>query len=63
MNLIVFFIIAVLTLTYLLSFWQNRRGKVVLQLFNQKIEMSLGLLMFGVFIDSAILSALLLWLL
>ena len=57
-----FFIVALITLTYLASFWENRKTKVKFNLFHQDIEISLGILAFGLFLDGAILSGLLLWL-
>lgn len=59
---IIFFIVAVLVLTYFVIFWQNRHKKVKFQLFNQEIEINLGLLTFGIFLDGIILASILLWL-
>jgi uncharacterized integral membrane protein len=62
-KLIIFFIVAILTLTYFVTFWQNKDERTHLHIFGQKIDINLGLLMFGVFLDGAILAVILIWLL
>lgn len=62
-KLILFFIITLFTLLYLVEFWENRHTKINFQMFGQKIEMTLGLLLFAVFIDGSILTLIILWLL
>jgi len=63
LELFIFFIVAILTLTYFVTFWQNWGRKVKFHMFGKDIEISLGLLSFGIFLDGAILSAILIWLL
>jgi len=60
---LIFFAVAVLTLTYFFAFWQNRHERVKFHFFKQKIDISLGLLAISIFLDGAMLSALLIWLL
>lgn len=62
-KLILFFIITLFTLLYLVEFWENRHTKINFQMFGQKIEMTLGLLLFAVFLDGSILTLIILWLL
>lgn len=62
-KLLLFFIISLFTLLYLMEFWENRHTKINFELFGQKIEMNLGLLLFAVFLDGAILTLITLWLL
>ena len=63
LKLIIFFVVAILTLTYLSVFWQNRKKRIKVKLFTQEIEINLGFLAFGIFIDGIILAAILIWLL
>jgi hypothetical protein len=63
MKPLIFFIVTLITLTYFVTFWQNRNERVKFRLFNQKVDISVGLLAVGIFLDGAIISALLIWLL
>ena len=60
-KLILFFIITLFTLLYLVEFWENRHTKINFQMFGQKIEMTLGLLLFAVFLDGSILTLIILF--
>ncbi|MBN2087172.1 hypothetical protein JW758_02390 [Candidatus Peregrinibacteria bacterium] len=60
---IIFFIIAILTLTYFVTFWQNRNRVVQFHMFGKEIKINLGLLTFGIFLDGALITAILIWLL
>lgn len=62
-KLLLFFIVAFLTLLYFSLFWKNRYEKISLHFFKDKVDVSLGLLMLAVFLDGALIAALLLWLL
>jgi len=62
-KLILFFIVTLFTLLYFGLFWKNRHEKINLRFFKDKIDVSLGLLMLAVFLDGALIAALLLWLL
>ena len=63
MKLLIFFIVVTLALTYLLTFWGNRHTKVKFHMFGKSVEISLGLLTFGVFLDGVIIGMVLIWLL
>ncbi len=63
LKLIVFFVVILFTLLYFVEFWENRHQKVEFHLFGQKMEITLGLLLFAVFLDGAIIAGLLYWLL
>ena len=63
LKLIIFFIVAILTLTYLATFMQNWGRKVKFHMFGKDIEISLGLLSFGIFFDGALIAVILIWLL
>ncbi len=62
-KIILFFIVILFTLLYLVEFWENRHQKVTFHLFGQKMEITLGLLLFAVFLDGAIIASLFFWLL
>jgi len=62
LKLIIFFFVALFILIYLAIFWHNRHEKIEFHLFSKKIEINLGIMAFGVFLDGAILTALLFWL-
>lgn len=63
MKSIIFFIIVFSTISYLFTFWQNRDKRVKFHMFGQEIEINLGILSFGIFIDGAIITTLIIWLL
>ena len=60
---VLFFIVALLLLGYLHMMWENRHEKVSLHFFHRKTDMNLGLLIFAVLLDGAIITILLVWLL
>lgn len=60
---LIFFAVAVLTLTYFFVFWQNRHERVKFNFFKQKIDISLGLLALSIFLDGIIIAMLINWLL
>ena len=62
-KLILFFIVILFTLIYFVVFWENRHEKTHFHFFSQRIDINLGLLMLAVFLDGAIITLLLLWLL
>ena len=62
-KLLLFFIVILFTLLYLLMFWENRHEKTHVRFFNQKLDMNLALLMIAVFLDGAVITLLLSWLL
>ena len=51
-----------MTITYFVMFWQNRHERVKFNFFGHKIDISVGLLAMGIFLDGAIIAALLIWL-
>lgn len=59
---VLFFAVVFFTLLYFLLFYENRHETVTFHFFHQKIQISLGLLAFGIFLDGAILAGLLIWL-
>jgi hypothetical protein len=63
LKLLFFFIVILFTLLYFVQFWENRHEKVTFHIFGQKVEMNLGLLLVAVFLDGAILSLLIIWIL
>jgi len=63
LKLLLFFIVVLFTLLYFVEFWENRHTRVSFHMFNHKIDISLGLLLVAVFLDGAILTLLLTWLL
>ena len=62
-KLLIFFIVAVITITYFIMFWQNRHERVKFNFFGHKIDISVGLLSVGIFLDGAIIALLIYWLL
>jgi len=62
-KLLIFFIVSLFAILYLVIFWENRCERVKFHFFNQKMNISLGLLLFMVFLDTSIIVALLIWLL
>ena len=63
MKLIIVFTVALFTLMYLVTFWNNRGKKVKFTVFNHEIDISLGLLAFSIFLDGMIIALLINWLL
>jgi len=63
LKLIIFFVVAVFTLMYLVTFWNNRGKKIKFTVFNHEIEINLGLLAFSIFLDGMIIAILINWLL
>lgn len=57
-----FFIVAFTTILYLAEFLSNRHEKTSVKLFGKKVEMSLGILLLGTFLDGVIIATLLIWL-
>lgn len=62
-KVIIFFFAILFTLFYLATFRNNDQEKVAFHFLGQKMEINLGLLLFGIFIDGALLGALIFWLL
>ena len=62
-KIILFFIAILSVLMYIMMFFENRHVKTHIHIFGQKIDINVGLLILVTFLDGAIITGLLVWLL